>query len=136
MGCTRCFHCMRCVLMLLLLMTSCTFAVRAQDRAKGNYLVVTPWTVSFLRLGKDQKARWFVRSCTYQEEEVTGSWIQSGDTVVVRVEDNSTKFLLKEGRLCALLDGAMISTSSGMKRTFIRSLWHAQLRAKRLRRKR
>lgn len=129
-----CFIIMRPITIIFLcVLTNCS----AQKNAKGNYLMINPWTISFIELNSKNEVEWYTKGCTNEGTTQLGSWTQKADTIQIELKNKLTSFVLVEGKLCSI-DTAGVTTEleHGIPQTNIQTKWRVHLKARRVRKRR
>lgn len=110
------------------------FFCLGQQSAKGNYLMISPWTISFIKLKKNNSVKWYKESCTERGTRQLGEWKQKGDIVLIELDDKITEFLIIKNALCPIKEnGGVTELEYGIDKTRIQTNWRVKLRAKRIR---
>lgn len=104
-----------------------------QAETIGNYLGISPWSISFIKLKKNNRAEKYTEGCTNKGTTSVGTWKQIGDTIVVDIENRTVKFLLVKETLCSIEDDGVTEVQYGLSKTRINSIWGIRKKARRLR---
>lgn len=122
--------------LILVLLSFLVFAVYGQQSAKGNYLMINKWSLSFIQLHKNSEVIWYTRGCTDRGTDHLGTWSQHGDTVEIVLDWKTTTFILREKTLCHLKDdGELAPVEQGIPRTAIQSKWRVHHKARSMRKR-
>lgn len=107
------------------------------QNANGNYLLITNWAISQIKLNKDSSVRWYTKGCTNPGTTTLGTWKQYKDSVHIFLEKRKVTFILRERSLCVINDDNTTTTlEKGIEKSFIRSKWLIHFKAKMVLRKR
>ena len=113
-----------------------SFICFGQQSAKGNYLMVSPWSISYIKLKKNNSVKWYIKGCTERGTVQYGDWKRKGDTVIVKLDAKTTKFLIIDNTLCHIKENGEITEKEyGIDKTLIQTKWRARLMARRIRKR-
>ncbi len=122
---------MRIILIVLFINSLDCFS---QNSAQGNYLAITPYSVSFFKLKKSHKVKWYRRGCTDHEKLQIGTWSQKNDTVQIEINNKIDHFILSDESLCHIdKDGKPTPIEYGIRKTRIKTRLGVFIKAEKVR---
>jgi|GEM_PF-5342089 len=107
------------------------------QKSDGNWLIVTYYSTSYIKLRKNRKVVWFTSDCKDRGTKKTGCWTQANDTVRIKIDNSTSTFIRIEDKLCHLSSANELTpVKYGIPKSNIRTVYGVKSEARKRRRRR
>lgn len=101
---------------ILIVFLLSTIFYLGQKSAKGNYLAIDQWGISFIELKNHNKIEWYTSGCKDRGTDKIGSWIQKGDSIEIDINNDVNTFIIMNNSLCYLDDEGKLKSNMEFKK--------------------